>query len=175
MDDVLAKYKVFATQARDLVCSLGTTAPGTNRKLPSGSFLDTICALGRNCLSLWSRPSILIVACAPLKWGAFGSIPADVKTHSVRLCPRQELNLHLLLRTELFYPLNYEGIVVRKAAVAAFLTTYFMFLNYKPRRLESFALSKPTVISSPTKITGTPICPLLSIISLRFSRSVPTL
>lgn len=24
-------------------------------------------------------------------------------------CPRQELNLHLLLRTEMFYPLNYEG------------------------------------------------------------------
>ena len=28
------------------------------------------------------------------------------------LCPRQELNLHPLLRTELFYPLNYGGITV---------------------------------------------------------------
>lgn len=26
------------------------------------------------------------------------------------LCPRQESNLHLILRTDLFYPLNYKGV-----------------------------------------------------------------
>jgi len=31
-----------------------------------------------------------------------------VATNNFLLCPRQELNLHLFLRTELFYPLNYE-------------------------------------------------------------------
>src|SRR3989344_2000140 len=36
--------------------------------------------------------------------------PYLLQNHLVRLwCPRRELNLHLFLRTELFYPLNYEG------------------------------------------------------------------
>ena len=25
------------------------------------------------------------------------------------MCPREELNFHLILRSDLFYPLNYEG------------------------------------------------------------------
>lgn len=26
------------------------------------------------------------------------------------MCPREELNFHLILRSDLFYPLNYEGV-----------------------------------------------------------------
>ena len=34
-----------------------------------------------------------------------------VLSGSICLCPRQESNLHHLLRREIFYPLNYEGVV----------------------------------------------------------------
>ena len=43
------------------------------------------------------------------------------------VCPRQELNLHPLLRTELFYPLNYEGVAIyfhtfQQSAIVFFMT-----------------------------------------------------
>ena len=30
--------------------------------------------------------------------------------HCFLVCPREELNFHFILRTDRFYPLNYEGI-----------------------------------------------------------------
>ena len=59
--------------------------------------------------------------CVPLggglnRTGLRGSIPADKhKTGPLRnepvlcVCPRRESNPHFILRTDLFYPLNYEG------------------------------------------------------------------
>ena len=52
-----------------------------------------------------------------------------------------------------------------------------MLENYTatPVAAANFSLSKPMIISSPTKMTGTPICPLFSIISCLFSMSEATL
>ena len=49
-----------------------------------------------SCSKTWLRP-------APIRKNL-------VQTRFFYGCPRQESNLHLILRTDLFYPLNYEGV-----------------------------------------------------------------
>ena len=45
------------------------------------------------------------------------------------LCPRQESNLHLILRTDLFYPLNYKGIQERGQCPLSLLTVIIVLCN----------------------------------------------
>ena len=86
------------------------------------------------------------------------------------LCPQRESNLHLLLRTELFYPLNYRGNNEPVGARFGYTTTYSGIFKSPA----SLGLLKPTMTSPSTSITGTPIWPDFLTISSRFARSVPT-
>src|SRR3989344_4664975 len=44
------------------------------------------------------------------------SIPAE-RIFASLICPRQELNLHHLLRREIFYPLNYGSVVSAEGGI----------------------------------------------------------
>ena len=79
------------------------------------------------------------------------------------LCPQQESNLHLILRTDLLYPLSYEGIGLghfiifkpknKAPSIEGARVVYFL----RPTRDARVSLSKPTITCPSTSMTGTPI------------------
>src|SRR3989338_6173319 len=75
------------------------------------------CAPARRiCIHFWRIPLWILCKIQAETIGTRFARPACwlQKSRAVRcLCPRRESTSHFLLRTELFYPLNYEGFLVR--------------------------------------------------------------
>src|SRR3989338_2017040 len=64
------------------------------------------------------------------------------------LCPRQELNLQLLLRTESLYPFNYEDLILPpfKADVSVGSTTLVSRRGYGDISLNPYNLARKTLL-----------------------------
>ncbi len=77
-------------------------------------------------------------------------------------CPREELNHHLPLRTGLFYPLNYKGIllynVVRISRLSSFTTRFLRSILHFAQRYKiscsPLAISCPTGSMSPPHVSA---------------------